>query len=536
MEPHRLALPPGYCIENYEIARMLGKGGFGITYQAKDVQIGRMVAIKELLPDSIATRVEGSTVVPQSDAQEESWHWARERFVEEARILAGFRHPNIIAVHRIIEANGTVYLVMDCIEGDSCETRLRRVGSISDQASLIQMVSPLLDGLQEVHAAGLLHRDIKPENILDKRGNPVLIDFGAARSAVGATMTMTSIVTHGYSPLEQYQTKGKMGPWTDIYAVGAVMYRAITGSKPPVAPDRADEDEYVRLSGRRDISGFQPKFLEAVDWALNVKVKGRPQNVSEFLRELESKVIEVVAEEPRWMEVPNAKISDVSEMQLVEGGSLPAVSELGQLRVNSFYIARYVVTWRDWKEVQRWEGAGRYDIWNAGGADTDKHPVHSVSWFDSLKWCNAKSEKDGLSPAYIFQREVYHAGTFYPLWDESASGYRLPTEIEWEFAARGGTQSKGYKFSGSNEISDVACFNSPTPSAVGRKQPNELGLYDMSGNVWEWCWDAQGHGRRIRGGSSGSNAAVCAVSVGKNGYPASRDSGYGFRIVRSIVS
>ena len=238
MEPHRLALPTGYRIENYEIQGVLGKGGFGITYLAYDRTLGRQMAIKELLPDTIATRIDGSTVVAMGPSHEESWQWARERFVEEARILAGFRHPNIVAVNRLIEANGTVYLVMDRLEGESYETRLRRIGREPDQESLIRVMGPLLDGLQEVHAAGLLHRDIKPQNILfDSRGNPVLIDFGSARQAVGATMTMTSIVTHGYSPAEQYQTKGRMGPWTDMYAVAAVMCRAITGEKLDAAFD-----------------------------------------------------------------------------------------------------------------------------------------------------------------------------------------------------------------------------------------------------------------------------------------------------------
>ena len=172
---------------------------------------------------------------------------------------------------------------MDCIEGESYETRLRRIGREPDQASLMAVIEPLLDGLQEVHAAGLLHRDIKPENILfDKRGHPILIDFGAARSSVGATMTMTSIVTHGYSPFEQYQTKGKMGPWTDIYAVGAVMYRAISGNKPPVAADRMARDEYMSLASSIQHEGYSSALLLAVDSALSVFGENRPQSVAEW--------------------------------------------------------------------------------------------------------------------------------------------------------------------------------------------------------------------------------------------------------------
>jgi serine/threonine protein kinase len=282
MVTHQLALAAGYRLDHYQIERVLGKGGFGITYLGIDTQLGKRVAIKELLPDSIATRIEGVTVVPQTSSLQESWDWACERFREEARILAGFSHPAIVEVHRLIEANGTVYMVMDFIDGESYEARLRRIGKEPDQASLMTVMGPILDGLQEVHAQSLLHRDIKPDNILiDKRGKPVLIDFGSARTSVGSTMTMTSMVTHGYSPIEQYQTKGKMGPWTDIYAIGAVMCRAITGEKPPVAADRVIEDDFEWVSNRKPLV-YDEKFLNAVDWALRVRAEDRPQNISAF--------------------------------------------------------------------------------------------------------------------------------------------------------------------------------------------------------------------------------------------------------------
>ena len=286
MDPHHLALPVGFQIEHFRIEAVLGKGGFGITYLAVDLQLGKRVAIKELLPDTIATRVEGLTVVPHSHGMQENWEWARERFLEEARILATFSHPAIVGVHRLIEANGTVYMVMDYVEGESYEARLQRIGTEPDQASLMAVIGPILSGLEEVHAHGLLHRDIKPENILiDKRGQPILIDFGSARESVGKTMTMTSIVTHGYSPIEQYQTKGRMGPWTDIYALAAVMCRAIAGQKPPEAPDRIVEDEFVWLS-YRDLPGFSATFSQSVDWALRVRPEERPQLVGDFVQQL----------------------------------------------------------------------------------------------------------------------------------------------------------------------------------------------------------------------------------------------------------
>ena len=265
---------------------MLGKGGFGITYLAVDLQLGKRVAIKELLPDTIATRVEGLTVVPHSHGMQENWEWARERFLEEARTLATFSHPAIVGVHRLIEANGTVYMVMDYVEGESYEARLQRIGTEPDQASLMAVISPILSGLEEVHAHGLLHRDIKPENILiDKRGQPILIDFGSARESVGKTMTMTSIVTHGYSPIEQYQTKGRMGPWTDVYALAAVMCRAIAGEKPPVASDRLVEESYGGLVPPGS-SVYSRSFCSAIDWALRVKPEVRPQSIDQWKEQL----------------------------------------------------------------------------------------------------------------------------------------------------------------------------------------------------------------------------------------------------------
>jgi serine/threonine protein kinase len=182
----------------------------------------------------------------------------------------------------LTEANGTVYMVMDYIEGESYEAQLKRIGTEPDEASLMAVIGPVLEGLEEVHGKGLLHRDIKPENILIKRnGQPVLIDFGAARESVGKTVTMTSIVTHGYSPIEQYQSKGKMGPWTDIYAVGAVMCRAITGEKPSLSTDRVMEDEFIWLS-HRGLNGFSERFLNTADWALRVRTEERPQTVNDW--------------------------------------------------------------------------------------------------------------------------------------------------------------------------------------------------------------------------------------------------------------
>jgi serine/threonine protein kinase len=295
MPSNRLALPSGYRLENYQFTEALGKGGFGLTYLAMDLQLNRRVAVKELLPDSIATRVDGTHVVAQSETHEESWQWARDRFLTEAQVVAAFRHPNIVHVHRLIEANGTVYMVMDYLDGGSYEQRLWRIEKEPDEASMRAVIEPLLAGLEEVHAAGLLHRDIKPDNILfNHRGEPVLADFGAARELVGRTVSLTSIVTPGYSPFEQYQSRdGVQGAWTDIYALGAVMIRAITGRRPPPATDRLGKDELKPL-GTQTIPGYSREFLKAVDLAVRLTPQERPQSVAAWRKVL----------------VPNAKAAE----------------------------------------------------------------------------------------------------------------------------------------------------------------------------------------------------------------------------------
>jgi serine/threonine protein kinase len=292
MQDHRLALNPGFMLDNFRLESVLGRGGFGITYAAFDHLLGRRVAIKELLPDSIATRLDGRTVEALSSSLQENWEWAKERFLEEARALAAFSHPAIVGIQRLIEANGTVYIVMDYVEGESLEQFLRRTGPAKSQEEVMAWLNPIIAGLEMIHKANMLHRDIKPDNILVRAdGKPVLIDFGSARSSVGATMTMTSIVTHGYSPIEQYQTKGRMGPWTDIYALGAVVCRAITGEKPPVAADRIVEEDFHWVS-HRGLVGYSELFLRSVDWALRVKAQDRPQTLESWRMALRGSFLE----------------------------------------------------------------------------------------------------------------------------------------------------------------------------------------------------------------------------------------------------
>jgi serine/threonine protein kinase len=280
---HRLALPPGYELGRYRLQQILGSGGFGITYLAEDKTLGRRVAIKELLPNDIATRLDGTTVVAKTESEEQSLAWARERFVGEGRALAACDHPNVVNVYEMVEANGTAYMVTKYEDGKSFEQWLRDLGRPPNEAELRSILMPLLAGLETVHKAGFLHRDIKPENIyVTQNGRPVLLDFGSARQAITNRSTaLTSIVTSGYAPFEQYHEDGNQGAWSDIYALAAVMYRAITGKKPPEATRRLKDDPCPKLvseyAGRYDA-----QFLRAIDKGLEVNEAKRPKSIAEW--------------------------------------------------------------------------------------------------------------------------------------------------------------------------------------------------------------------------------------------------------------
>jgi len=229
----------------------------------------------------------------------------------------------------------------------------------------------------------------------------------------------------------------------------------------------------------------------------------------------------------------------------VEGGIIPQNSELAGQRVNAFYISKFEVTWDEWQKVIQWGVNNGYrDLANVGQGAAGSHPVKNASWYDAVKWCNAKSEMNGLSPAYFANNEVYRTGEFGPegsiavTFDQSSSGYRLPTDAEWEWAARGGIKSKNFKYSGSNNINAVAWWYENSGGGtrpVGKKSPNELGIHDMSGNVWEWTWDFHDTDTRRcpRGGGwsyppDSSNVAMRGV-----GEPDYRCDYIGFRLART---
>ena len=283
-EIHSQVLPDGYRLQDYRVDRVLGEGGFGVTYLATDVVLGKQLAIKEYLPFEFAVRGGDFSVTARSEASRDVFAWGLERFLDEARRLVPFQdHPNIVRVERFFEAHGTAYMVMAFQDGGSFDVLLRREGPL-DEARLRAILEPLLTGLEAVHRADLLHRDIKPDNIFIRGdGSPMLLDFGAARESLGQrSRSMTGIIAEGYSPLEQYSAEGgKQGPFTDLYALGAALYRAITGERPPPATDRVIGDTMVPIS-EVAAGKYDPALLAAIDATLAVMPEQRPQSIAEF--------------------------------------------------------------------------------------------------------------------------------------------------------------------------------------------------------------------------------------------------------------
>ncbi len=280
---HDQALPVGTRLGDYRLDALIGHGGFGITYRAFDTQLAKFVAIKEYMPVEFATRRADGQVAPRGSRFADDFTWGRERFLDEARALARFRHVHIVPVLRYFEANGTAYTVMEFEDGHSVAQLLRQPGRRLQPDEIRRLADGILSGLGAVHAQGFLHRDIKPSNVIVRRdGVPILIDFGAARQAMGGrTRTLTSILTPQYAPIEQYAMDGKQGPWTDIYATAAVLHHTITGAPPPEAVSRVGTDPYRPLAATH-ADRFDPSMLSAIDRGLAFAPELRPQSVAEW--------------------------------------------------------------------------------------------------------------------------------------------------------------------------------------------------------------------------------------------------------------
>ena len=500
----------------YIIKRVLGQGGFGITYLAEQVSLGREVAIKEFfMKDNCERDIVTGKVTTGNTLQIGRYH---AKFLKEARTLSGLSHPNIISIIDVFEENCTAYYAMPFMPNGSLSDLVKRNGPLQEDVAL-RYIKQIAQALKYMHNKHLCHFDVKPANILlDANDNAVLIDFGISKNydAHGNETSTTPIgMSEGYAPLEQYQQMvSEFSPASDVYSLGGTLYYLVMGKVPPSAiniAQGADLELGVNLScDTRNL----------IEMAMRTSSKQRLQNVDRFIKEEQnespSSIQDVEWEDDEedentlkqllrnywkewkwWMisgivillvlgiayvvhnSVSNAPIRDLVNdgMVYVPGGTFTMGARDEQngyseerpsheVTLSGYYISKYEVTQELWEAVMGNNPSGFQSV----SKGSSKHPVEMVSWDDCQEFISKLNKITG-------------------------ENFRLPSEAEWGFAARGGESSLNYKYSDSNSLKEVAWFANNSDSSshpVGTKKPNEFGLYDMNGNVWEWCQDWYG--------------------------------------------
>lgn len=543
-------LQPGNTLQNgkYEIQRVLGQGGFGVTYLALQQGLNRIVAIKEFFMENFCVRnADTHHVTIATEGSRELVERYRNKFLKEARNIAKLEHPNIVSIIDVFEENSTAYYVMKYAQNGSLDDKVKREGHLSE-AEATRYILKIANALRFVHQHKMTHLDVKPANILlSDNDEPWLIDFGLSKQYDTETGEQTSSTPLGYSPgyapIEQYMAggAGTFSPESDIYSLGATFYKLLTGNTPPDASTIANDGLPVQELKEKGVS---QQTIYAIFQAMEPLRKDRLHDMDSFIKLLteeqapnkpakeqakaartelyhEGEAMEEVAGTPppkprpkqshtpvlgkkrtNWAGLGVAlsvivlivgtvfMLNDQSQrnevwtnetmtfeangvsftMIHVEGGTftMGATSEMTepssdeepthQVTLSSYYIGETEVTQALWKAVM-----GSNPSWFKG----DNLPVEKVSWNDCQTFISKLNALTGKN-------------------------FRLPTEAEWEFAARGGNQSRHTQYSGSSRIDDVAWYygnSNDKTHPVKTKQPNELGIYDMSGNVDEWCQD-----------------------------------------------
>ncbi|HQE74701.1 MAG TPA: bifunctional serine/threonine-protein kinase/formylglycine-generating enzyme family protein [Myxococcota bacterium] len=567
-------LPAGTLLDGkYSIGRVLGAGGFGITYLAVDENLGLRVAIKEYMPRSDAVRSsDGVSILPGTVDDQDSFEFGLQKFVEEARVLARISekdNPRIVSIHGFFKANGTAYLVMRYLEGQTLSGLLKSKGGSLPENEAIVILTAMLDGLREIHSAGLIHRDIKPQNVfITNDGGIKLIDFGAARYAQGAqSRGLTQVFTPPYAPSEQYSLRGDQGPWTDIYAVGVTFYQMLTARLPDDALSRLRDPTFV--GPHAATGGKVSKALDGViAKAMSPEVGDRYRSVDEFFEALSlpssvklnyqeppkqphQTIVEarkqgqerIDADKAAMVEPYRVKRDAEEDHQLIvkglgdihhtlrfvhipagtfmmgsSEGERPRFSDEAQHKVTltrPFAMMVTPVTQSLWQFVM-----GNNPSYFMG----PDLPVERVSWEDVQDFIQKLNKKLGID------------------------SLRLPTEAEWEYACRAGTTGTRY-----GELHKIAWYNGNSDGKthpVGTKAPNAWGLYDMLGNVWEWCQDwygdypsgsvagptgpSTGSGRVFRGGSWSNGTRYQRAAYRGSDSSGHRYHDLGFRLTRSV--
>ena len=328
---HANCLPVGTRISDFEIIGLVGEGGFGIVYLAKDTSLDRIVALKEFMPSSFAGRVDGIQVAVRSANNRATFDAGLKSFINEAKMLARFAHPALVEVFRFWEGNGTAYMAMRMYRGETLRQVLNRSGEPFSEDRIAQIMAPIFDALEMLHREQVFHRDIAPDNIMLAEGRSVLLDFGSARKIIGdGTQALTTVLKPGYAPIEQYSDDGimKQGAWTDVYALGGVLYHLATGKVPMQAVSRMMSDPMKPVAELTE-GRFSENFSQAVAKAMSVHVDNRYQTVTDFRKALGWNVMQaqvVTLPPPQvWLEPkPGVSVDDKTGPRTSDRGAQPS--------------------------------------------------------------------------------------------------------------------------------------------------------------------------------------------------------------------
>ncbi len=330
---HANCLPIGTVIADFEIIGLVGEGGFGIVYLARDTSLDRVVALKEFMPSAFAGRVDTVRVAVRAANHQATYEAGLRSFINEARMLAKFAHPALVEVFRFWEGNGTAYMAMRYYPGETLRQQLSRGDAAFDEESIAQIMAPIFDALEMLHREQVFHRDIAPDNIMLSDGRPVLLDFGSARRIIGdGTQALTTILKPGYAPIEQYVDDGtmKQGPWTDVYALGGVLYHLATGKAPLQAVSRLLSDPLQTVNEVTN-NRFSPAFSSAVAKAMAVRVEDRLQSIKEFGEMLEWNRVQPT----RVLTLPNAPAARQEPTGQTESGVATAPADAASVSASN---------------------------------------------------------------------------------------------------------------------------------------------------------------------------------------------------------
>lgn len=505
-------LPEGtfLCNGKYKIEKRIGIGGFGITYKACQNALGREVCIKEYFLSGKCVRdVQSYNVYPQG-VSNEFYRKYRDSFEREARMLAELHHPNIVEVVDVFKENNTSYMVMMYIEGQNLQKIVEHKGRLK-YTEAVNYIAQIAGAVDYIHKRHILHRDIKPENImLTADYKAILIDFGSARVfEKDKTQIHTSILTNGYAPPEQYASKSRKGSYTDIYALGATFYYALTGQTPLEATARLIEK---MPEPKSLVSDIPEEANRTILKAMQLKSENRHQTVSDFMDDLRNIRPSVIVDETIGLkskrsvvpivvssvliaavvlvvliillrkdggyEVEDFTGTGMYPMVYVEGGTFEMGSNdsgdddcpVHQVTLDGFYIGQFEVSRKLFKSIMGYDPS-LYDA-----PDADDYPVENVSIKEVRDFIDRLNRKTGKH-------------------------FDLPSEAQWEYAARGGQNSLKYSFAGTEDLDNIWYDRNNPTKVYYEPSVNELGIYQMSGNVAEWCRDYYDSEFYLTGGS-----------------------------------